>query len=141
MNVPEELKKVLDGEGLKGMWVRCFELIKYVVGDVDAEKGTLQNQINQTQQELDELKNSLVTGKVHMDLLTVGDEQLCTESGEPIIAELGIYSNDFENIVKNEVNKLDEAVIARMKDAEYREKEEIEALSQRMDDMHNLEYD
>ncbi len=58
---------------------------------LNSEKGTLKNQINQTQKELDELKNSLVTGTVHMDLLTTTDEQLCTESSEPIIAEIGIY--------------------------------------------------
>ena len=95
--------KNVDGNNLGNVWEKVAELVKKLTGDVELPKGNLQeqilnhehenlqNQLNQTQQELDELKNSLVTGTVHMDLLTTTDEQLCTESGESIIAEIGIY--------------------------------------------------
>ena len=98
------LEKLLDGSGLGKVWKTLFECVQKITGNVNFEADgnlqeqilnheheNLQNQLNQTQQELDELKNSLVTGTVHMDLLTTTDEQLCTESGESIIAEIGIY--------------------------------------------------
>lgn len=41
-----ELDKILNGDGLKNLWKRCFQLIKYVTGDVDESKGSIQEQID-----------------------------------------------------------------------------------------------
>lgn len=87
----EALEKWLNGKGLQSLWIRIAEMVKTVTGDVKVDSdGTLQEQIDKTQSEIDDLKNSLIKGKVNFGTTSEDGSYLTTEDGSNIIAEFKI---------------------------------------------------